>query len=492
MNDTKMRYSAQPKDPRTSTVPFKLVLFPYLALLCFAPLPLASNRPFSEALLALGAGLILLTSLAYPALRARARAQLYRYKVPFALFGVVCLWILFQWSTWTPQTLHHPIWRFTAETLALPLESRSRISINPDGTLRGLMHILTYWAMGWIGLLLAGRQRTADIILKTLVVAGAFYALYGILVYFSGNGTILMYEKWAYKESLSSTFVNRNSYATYAGLILLMSVGYICQKIKPITRASQAFSIKLKALLEFLFQHQLWSLIGVLLLLTSLALTASRGGTLAGMVGLSVLILFMFQHKRNGKQKTNWIALFSVLGAAALLFALSAGQLSTRVEAIVHTDAGPTRWDAYLIISKIILDNPLLGVGLGGFEDIFQYYRDTTISMPFLWDKAHNTYLELLLELGIPAALLYFTAIALFVGSAFRGIGERRSGKLYPIIGFSAAILVGLHSLVDFSLQIPAVSVTFAAMLGVALAQSSRKKKGKRQSKVSLVEQSLR
>jgi len=473
-----MRYSVEPKGPLTTITPFKLVLIPYLVLLGFAPLPLASNRPFPAALLALGAGLILLASLAYPELRTRARAQFRCYKTPFTSFGLVCLWILFQWSPWSPAALHHPIWQFTAETLSLPLESR--ISINPDGTLRGLMHILTYWSIGWIGLLLAGRQRTADIILKTLIVTGCCYALYGIIIYFAGNTTLLVYEKWAYHSSLTSTFVNRNSYATYAGLILLLSVGYIGQKVKPITRASQSFSIKFKALVEFLFQHQLWPVIGALLLVTSLALTTSRGGTLSSLIALTFLILFTFQHKRSGKQKTNWVALLCIFGGAALIFSLSAGPLGDRIEESFSTPAGQSRWEAYILTLKIIADAPLLGAGLGGFEDVFQYYRGETLPHAVIWDKAHNTYLELLLELGIPAALLYFSAIALFIKAIFSGIAQRRSGRLYPIIGASATILVCLHSLVDFSLQIPAVSVSFAAILGVSLAQSSRRTKAKK------------
>ncbi|MBT3172905.1 MAG: 1,4-beta-xylanase, partial [Rhodospirillaceae bacterium] len=42
----------------------------------------------------------------------------------------------------------------------------------------------------------------------------------------------------------------------------------------------------------------------------------------------------------------------------------------------------------------------------------------------------------------------------------------------YPAAGVAAGVLVASHSIVDFSLQIPAVSVVFAAMLGAACAQS--------------------
>jgi O-antigen ligase len=369
--------------------------------------------------------------------------------------------------------LHHPVWQFTAENLSLPL--KSRISINPDGALNGLMNILTYWSIGWVGLILGIRQRTADIILKTLIVTGCCYALYGIIIYFSGNNTILVYEKWTYHTSLTSTFVNRNSYATYAGLILLLSLGYICQRIKSTTHVSQSFSIKFKALIEFLFQHQLWPIMGALLLITSLALTVSRAGTLSSLIALMVLILFLFKHNQTSQEKTNWFVFAAVLVATVLMFILSAGQLGTRVESMLNSTTTQGRWDAYLLTLQIIADTPLLGMGLGGFEDVFQHYRRNTLRSPVLWAKAHNTYLELVLELGIPVALLYFTAIALFIRSVFNGITQRRSGKLYPIIGFSAALLVCLHSLLDFSLQIPAVSVTFAAILGVSVAQSTRK-----------------
>lgn len=467
----------QPKKQVRAYTPFKLVLIPYLTLLAFSPLPLASNRPFPEALLALGAGLILLTSLAYPQLRKSALTQFHHHKVSLSLFSVVCLWILFQWSTWSPTSFHHPIWEFTAQTLSLSLESR--ISINPDGTLRGLMHILTYWSIGWVGLLLAKRQRTADIILKTLIVIGCCYALYGIVIYLTGNRSILVYEKWAYHTSLTSTFVNRNSYATYAGLIGLLSVGYIVREVNPIISSSQAFSIKLKALLEHFFQHQLWLVIAILLLMTSLALTASRAGTVSSLVAFVALILFMFQNTKYGKQKTNWTALASILGVAILVFVLSAEQLGVRIEGFLFNVTSVSRWRAYALTLGIIADSPILGIGLGGFEDAFQAYRDITLPWPTVWDKAHNTYLELMLELGIPVAVFYFLAIGLLIRSIFQGVKERRSGKLYPVIGFSASILVSLHSLVDFSLQIPAVSVTFAAILGVSLAQSSHRSKRK-------------
>ncbi|MEE8430492.1 MAG: prepilin-type N-terminal cleavage/methylation domain-containing protein [Candidatus Desulfatibia sp.] len=52
------------------------------------------------------------------------------------------------------------------------------------------------------------------------------------------------------------------------------------------------------------------------------------------------------------------------------------------------------------------------------------------------------------------------------------GIRRRQRDWVYPSVGVAATILVVIHSLVDFSLQIPAVAITYACIMGVACAQS--------------------
>ena len=41
-----------------------------------------------------------------------------------------------------------------------------------------------------------------------------------------------------------------------------------------------------------------------------------------------------------------------------------------------------------------------------------------------------------------------------------------------PWVAASVAVLLGVHSLVDFSLQIQAIAITFMALLGAGVAQS--------------------
>ena len=60
-------------------------------------------------------------------------------------------------------------------------------------------------------------------------------------------------------------------------------------------------------------------------------------------------------------------------------------------------------------VNRAIADNPGLGFGYGTFADSFRLYRSDAIT-GYL-DRAHNSYLENIFELGWPAALALFEVI---------------------------------------------------------------------------------
>ena len=99
-------------------------------------------------------------------------------------------------------------------------------------------------------------------------------------------------------------------------------------------------------------------------------------------------------------------------------------------------------------------------------------YRNASIPVSALVDKAHNTYLEIVLELGLPFAICLFAAVFGLSLLCFRGLRRRRRNRHYPAIGIATTLLVAVHSLIDFSLQIPAVAVSYAFVMGIAVAQS--------------------
>ncbi|SDI20334.1 O-antigen ligase family protein [Pseudomonas panipatensis] len=95
-----------------------------------------------------------------------------------------------------------------------------------------------------------------------------------------------------------------------------------------------------------------------------------------------------------------------------LLSALSSG-------ASAHQDPSLGRRASYVVVgTRMIADNPLLGSGPGTFP---LHYAQTGyakafnegFSQPDLFRRAHNTYLELLSELGVPSGLLFIALIVM-------------------------------------------------------------------------------
>ena len=63
-------------------------------------------------------------------------------------------------------------------------------------------------------------------------------------------------------------------------------------------------------------------------------------------------------------------------------------------------------------------------------------------------------------------------ALMLLWGLCLKGTLTRRRGWLYPFVASGAGVLVALHAVTDFSLLMPSVAMTVAAILGIGCAQS--------------------
>jgi len=88
------------------------------------------------------------------------------------------------------------------------------------------------------------------------------------------------------------------------------------------------------------------------------------------------------------------------------------------------------------------------------------------------WDKAHNSYLELAFEIGIPATIAIVGIFFWLVGVFIFGLVRRRRRRVFAAMGLSITALVGVHALFDFSLQIPGFTVCYVMLASIAWAQS--------------------
>lgn len=441
-----------------------------LSLVALAPLPLASNRPLPAALLSLGAALLL----AVWALRLGLTGK--GISIPparlawsLALFGLVCLWIVVQWLPIVPADLADPIWSVAGHTLGTDLPGR--ISVNPNETLSGLMRLLAYAAIFWLTLQLTRNAARAQLAVTWIAVFGTIYAFYGLVAYLAGNEWLLIYRKWAYWESLTGTFVNRNSFAAFLGLCLICAFSKLLDRISPTLAIKRPFRQKLVVVIETLTLRAALPLAAVVTLALALVLTSSRGGVMVSCAALLVLLV-IYARGRSLKWRHVGAVGALTLAIAGVALATSGGPLSKRYaeQSAALSESG--RAAVYGIVADAIMSSPWTGTGFGTFPDVFPAYRNADGLPQVTWDKAHNTYLENALELGVPAAVLLNLSLLLLVLQTARGVRNRRRGWTIPAIGVSASVLLGLHSLVDFSLQMPAIAALYACIMGMAVSQS--------------------
>lgn len=381
------------------------------------------------------------------------------------LFTVVVIWIGCQILTWSPSLLANPIWAMASDALAKPVEGS--ISVNRDLTILALVRLITTASVFWIALQLCRDEARAGLLVTLVAAIGCIYAAYGLIA--AKTGQLPWLDIPANGGRVSSTFYNRNSFATYAGLALTAFAGLILRLYQSeIAGATEGWRLRLASLIEVTGRQGAALLAGGFLTLVALLLTGSRGGVIATGLGL-VMLGALARTKHDRPRRSTAVAVFVLVLAAATLYVFGgifAGSLEER--GVSDT----ARVAVYALTWRSILDAPFLGFGYGTFSDVFPMYRDRSIGIDGVWSQAHNTYLEIFQGLGLVFGLLLVASVAMLALRCIKGSIRRQSNMMVPRVAASAACLVGIHSLVDFSLQIQAVAVTFAAILGAGVAQS--------------------
>lgn len=443
-----------------------MIFWLLIGLVAFAPFPFASVPPWSSGLMACAvAGLLIAWSMKLVSGTARPEVGFRETRVFLVPFGLAAAWAAIQAMPMAPDTLDHPLWIGAGAALGANL--RGTVSLDPSATGSALALLLAYGGIFWLSLQYCRSRQRARQVFLALTVAGLGYAAYGLVVEFSGAHMVLWFEKSAYVNNLTSTFINRNSYATYAGLTLLCAIAMFIELFSGAVGDHLSGRERIRSTLDVATGRGWMTLVACPVIATALLLSESRGGFLSTSVGIVALVIAIGATRTVGFRHAFAMAV-AVFGIG-LVFFLFSGEVTA--ERLARTDVGSEERTAiYDLTLQAIGDAPLLGTGLGTFGEVFRMYRDERVLHVF--DAAHNTYLEIALELGLPAASLLVLSIAALFVRCVIGVRTRRRDALFPCIGVAATALIAVHSLVDFSMQIPAVAAAYALLMGAAVAQS--------------------
>jgi len=439
----------------------RLLFGAVLVLLLLAPIPFGSVRSWAWALeLAVVCGLLACLALSPKGLHA-----LRPYRGPLLLLAGVL-------SAAVGVSLLPPMseasaaaWRLldgTAVGAVRPVQS-----VTPFASLDHVARIGLYAATFAVAVCLLTGERRCRRLVTVVFATGLAVAVYGLYEHARGNQEILWYAR-EYRNT-AGPFVSRNHFAHFVGLAMLCGVFLIDQHLRRLLR--RASGSVYAALADPAVLAIGTAAAGVVVLCVALFLSSSRAATVIALGALAFYIVARRPWRRSGR----WG--MALLAAGIAIPPIYAAVVSVGARGVVWgrfadlLQHGGVRGELYATTLGLIRDNWLLGTGLGSFRDVFQQARGPDLAdFSLAAAHAHNEYLEMALELGVPLALLYFGAIAWLLTGLVRGV---RQGERYACLGAAVTALVALHALVEFPTQLPAISITLAALVAACLQGSA-------------------
>lgn len=447
----------------------RILLNCFILVLVLAPFPIGSNRDWAWSPLAIATGVLLLawggSAVAGVSSARRAFASSGNLLVPVALVTLVFGWALVQISGWTPAGWASPI---SASGAFGASATTQAIGFERDPSVVGLLRLMTYLAVFVLAASLPEHAGEARRILAGIICAAIAVTVFGLVATTINRLTPYTgLAVWVPNPDglFTGTFTNGNNYATYAGISALAAlVLAIPPPRAPEFRESAAQRWR-RRLRELSGPRALW-FAALLLLVTGVILTGSRAGAASLLIGLlTVALAYARGIRRFG------YALAIIVALIALVVTMPGGdKLIFRTGQFIATAENSRREIWEITIGAIEL-RPWLGWGLGSYADLFFVFQPASFSSLYA-DKAHNTYLELAFELGIPAAAMLLSAVLWIVLRCAWGFYTRGRDRELAGLGVFATVLVAFHAIFDFGMQIPAVACTYFAILGVAWNQS--------------------
>ncbi len=448
----------------------------YIASIVLTVLAYGSASAVETNVSALAFALLALFSIGRPIVAAGARrAQL----AAILLLAVLLLYAAVQALPLAGLDLANGAWKSIDEHIN---PTPGAISVAPGMTLDALTSLALPMLAFIASLAFFQGDDEAARLWRALALFGVGYAAFAILQEILFPEQLLFETKKYYVGSLTGSFVNRNTAGTFFGLALLLNFGLGFKALrKTRIKGFERWAAKIDLRWGDARTLVLLQALSCLVIVVALFLTQSRGAAGATFIACVVTIVTMASRPLTADHRKEapspWrgyaIAMTGVLLVIGI-FLLFAGRSAYRMAEQGGDDA---RWCAFGSTISAIRDNWLLGTGFGAFQDVFPVYRDASCAGIFgVWERAHNFFLEGYLGLGVPFAIAAVVGYGVMIGVLARGIRTRHRLRFIPVSGLAALLLATLHSLVDFSLQIPGLSVYFAALMGAATTVSLGRK----------------
>jgi len=439
------------------------------ALVVLAPIPLGSNRPWAWSMLEIGIFLTGLLWLGGYARREVTPQSVVRAARPALL--LLAFWLLYLLLQWLPMP---DAWVRFLSPQAAELHGGANylrpgraitLSVDPHASFVFWLKSCAYALAFLLTLLLVHRRQRLVWICVAIVASGALQAYYGSFMHLAKWDLEVFGMPIRHTAQASGTFVNRNHFAGLLEMSLAVGIGLMIAQLedrprrgwKEFIRDLAALLISRKAILRLI----------LVIMVVALVMTRSRMGNTAFFASLLAAGALGLAFSRHAPRGTVLLIASLVVIDLALIGAWFGVERTVQRIAATTVQEVEERVDPSVYAVKILEDYPLFGTGGGTFYTAFTRYRGHDIDAFF--DHVHNDYVQFLAEVGVAgAALPGLLVLASFICAILAQ--ARRRDPLARGIAFAVVmgvIAIGIHSTVDFNLQIPANAFVFMILLAL-------------------------
>lgn len=309
------------------------------------------------------------------------------------------------------------------------------------------IRIISYWKNYFAGyfvfatvLLFVNNKKQLTNLLRAVILWGVTLALLEIKVIIEVGGlTAGIVGLFLHKNLLSVGWGKSNYLAAFFVVIIPTSIGYLLYTQKKTSK--------------FLLT------IALLFMFFAMSLTLSRGGILA----LLITLLIIMPKVLKRKYFLPFLIVFFIVTLITLLNPLTY-ILIDRIATLESSTSVYSRINFYKDVWNAFLDHPITGVGLGNLG-----YYSKFILGPDLSPSAHNIILGALGELGIIGTIFY---LSIFIPLNYKIYDSYKSEKDESLRNlrwclFSSVIGGLIHSLVEPTLEGLQFSIIYWTIVGI-------------------------
>lgn len=349
------------------------------------------------------------------------------------------------------------------------------VSVQPQVALSGALRFTGYILLLALVLEVASRRERVLRVAQIVYAGICLQAIWAVVALkllddFSPWGV-----KTAYLGSATGTFVNRNSLATFLGFGLVLGLGILAER----ARRTSIRATRRDTVIGRLGTGDLIVLVGMVFLLIGLIFTQSRLGLVASLGGAAVTLVLV--RAQSGISARRVLVEISVLGVGAfVLVALVAAGQGVAERMLFLGNEAVDRLAIYRQTLGMIETRPWSGFGMDAFGAAFEAFRAPPLLAPVTYDLAHNSYLMLWAEFGLVFGSVPIVALVAVAALLLRRLRSEDGFGGLAAAGLGALALGAVHSLGDFSLEIPANVYLLMCILGLGLGQQSRRRGGTR------------